>query len=78
MFNDSAEGSEIQFRISGSLQWPPRDYMVIMVLKVWILTDALAKLYVFMALTKLTQDSSKKTKFLQDACFSYIQGVISR
>lgn len=52
--------------------------MVIMVLKVWILTDALAKLYVFMALTKLTQDSSKKTKFLQDACFSYIQGVISR
>lgn len=52
--------------------------MVITVLTVLILTEALAKLYVFMALTKLTQDSSRKTQFLQDACFSCIQAVISR
>jgi len=63
MFNDSAEVSGIQFRISGSLQWPPRDYAVIKVLKVLIFTGALGKLY-YTALTKLTQDSIKKTQFL--------------
>lgn len=38
--------------------------MVIMALKVLILTGALGKLYVFTALTKLTQDSSRKTLVL--------------
>lgn len=41
--NDSAEGSGIEFRISGSLQSSTRGYMVIMILKVLTLTGALNK-----------------------------------
>lgn len=78
MFNDSAEGSGTQFRICGSSQWPPRDYMVITVLKVLMLTEALGKLYVVTALTKVTQNSRRKVSSYKMLVFFYIQDVISR
>lgn len=44
MFNDSAEGSGTEFRISGSLQSSVRGHVVFVVLKVLVLTGTLSKL----------------------------------